>query len=111
MSDVRFASKSRHPLVPSACPLCANKRDIADLTDYLVCLHPTICSSHGMSALPVHFQSFNVCGRADAFIDASSNVVAESINAPESAARTIPLTDHPSETAAQINKIAKAWRD
>ena len=46
-----------------------------------------------------------------AFIDASSNVVAESINAPESAARTIPLTDHPSETTARTNKIAKAWRD
>jgi hypothetical protein len=64
-----------------------------------------------MSGLPVHFQSFNVCARAGAFIDASSNVVAESINAPESAARTIPLTDHPSETAARINKIAKAWRN
>src|ERR1700751_5042077 len=81
------------------------------LPDLIALVQPTISSSHGMSGLPVHFQSFSACVGAGALIGASSNVVAESINAPESAARTIPLTDHPSETAARINKIAKAWRD
>src|SRR5712691_1505796 len=65
--------------------------------DLIALVHPTICSSHGMSGRPVHFESFSVCARAGAVIEASSNTFADSISAPASAVHAILLKDHPSE--------------
>jgi hypothetical protein len=48
-----------------------------------------------MPGRPVHFESFSIFAKAGAVVDASPNIVAESISAPASAARTIVFTDHP----------------
>jgi hypothetical protein len=67
--------------------------------ELIALLHPIICSFHGMSGLPLHFQSFNVCASAGAVINAGTDTVAESIAAPASLRHRFAFTDRPPKPA------------
>ena len=70
--------------------------------ELIALLHPIICSFHGMSKLPVHFQSFNVCASAGAVINAGTDTVAESIAAPANLRHRLAFMDRPPKPASPM---------